>query len=169
MFAAGFVAASAAWVWSIGPYTRMLVINYQMAQVLLADRASRANDPLAEVVHRWNAVSASTGEGFYAFRQIESQSASSKFLTPAAMLGLWWYTSGIPLERGDRIEEAIERGRLALSLETLGFEAEAQAQWQRGVALGAARDPERLRAMSRAVASVDTAQLEALYLSPQDR
>jgi hypothetical protein len=55
----------------------------------------------------------------------------------------------------------------------MGLDAEARAQWQRGVALWGTGDADKLRRMSSAVASTVGSELELgverLYLDPADR
>ena len=168
-FAAGFGTAALAWAAAVRPYTSMLVSSWKFEQEFLADRAARSGDQLAELVHRWNAASAASGDGFETFRRQQESAIQENLFLPAAM----WALSRVrpdpeAAKRGARLDESILRGKLALILERAGWPDAAEGQLARGVELGAAKDPERLRSLSTAVPPLP-ADLEPLYLDPAHR
>ena len=67
-------------------YRRVLQSNFLVEQDLLAARTARQGDQLHSMVYRWNAVDASSEEGFRIFRA--DPEIDNGFFLPFMLLGL---------------------------------------------------------------------------------
>jgi hypothetical protein len=114
------------------PSYRDLLIRTDLKteQEFLASRALRANKPLDVAFHRWAVVNAESEVGFRIFQINYNEIDSSPYLYPLGMLALKSMASTTNIERGRKIEEGIDRGKLAVALEKLGRMKEAEDQWQ---------------------------------------
>lgn len=112
-------------------YRETIRIDLKTEQEFLASRAARQGDKVRTVSHRWNVVDAEAEDGFRAFQKIRNQDIDSSFLFPFYMCVLKWMSSGIEgQQKGRKISEGIDRGRLALALEAIGASQEAARQWK---------------------------------------
>ncbi len=114
------------------PSYRDLIIrtNIKTEQEFLASRAARENQPLEAAFHRWAVVNTESEEGFRALRRDNTELDDRSYLYPLSMLVLKSMSSGTNIERGNEIAEGIDRGKLAVALETLGRQNEAEEQWR---------------------------------------
>jgi len=113
------------------PSYRNLIIRTHLKseQEFLASRTARENRPLESAFHRWTVVNAESEDGFRVFRHNNAELDDSPYLYPFSMLVLKSMASEINIE-GKKIAEGIDRGKLAVALETLGRQNEAEEQWR---------------------------------------
>jgi len=113
-------------------YREMIRIDLKTEQEFLASRAIRQGDKVRALAHRWNVVDAEAKDGFRAFRKERNSDIDSEFLFPFGMIVLkaMMYDKEGYLKKGAQIVEGIDRGRLALSLESIGAREEADRQWE---------------------------------------
>lgn len=110
-------------------YRRLLQSNFLTEQDLLAARTARQGDQLRSLVYRWNAVDASSEEGFRIFRA--DPEIDDGFFLPFMLLGLRYIIAPAdPSGRGARVAEGLERGKLARALEQIGASTTAEEQWR---------------------------------------
>jgi hypothetical protein len=114
------------------PSYRDLIIRTDMKteQEFLSSRAARANRPLDAAFHRWAVVNAESDDGFRILNINYKDYDSSPYLYPLGMLAIKSMTSSTNYERGKKIQEGIDRGKLAVALKQLGRKKEAEEQWQ---------------------------------------
>ncbi|HWR73124.1 MAG TPA: hypothetical protein VN604_08130 [Nitrospirota bacterium] len=114
------------------PSYRDLIIRSHLKteQEFLASRAVRENRSLDAVYHRWAVVNAESEEGFCVFRDPNKELEDSPYLYPLNMIVLKSMASGTNIEKGKKIVEGIDRGKLAIALDALGRKKEAEEQWQ---------------------------------------
>jgi hypothetical protein len=112
-------------------YRDVLRTNLVLEQEMLAARTARQGDRLRSLVHRWNAVDASSQDGFRIFRP--SSERDDDFFDSFRLLGLKHLVlpSGDEARRAASRNEGLERGRLALALEAIGSPVLADEQWRR--------------------------------------
>ena len=113
-------------------YRETIRIDLKQEQEFLAGKATRQGDNLRAVTHRWNVVDTDATEGFRAFRKKRNKDIDSSFFFPFYMIvinELVHPREGME-EKGSRISEGVDRGRLALSLESVGARDEADRQWE---------------------------------------
>jgi len=113
-------------------YRDTIRIDLKQEQEFLAGRAARNGDKLRALSHQWNVVDAEAKDGFRAFRQDRNKETDSSFLFPFYMVVLKAMVQpkeGMQ-EKGARISEGIERGKLALALEAVGANEESNNQWE---------------------------------------
>jgi hypothetical protein len=113
-------------------YRETIRIDLETEQKFLAGRAAQQGDQLRALVHRWNVVDAEARNGFRVFRKEQNKDIDSSFLFPFHMLvlnALIHPKEGMQ-EKGPRIIEGVSRGRLALALESIGAQQEADKQWE---------------------------------------
>ena len=113
-------------------YRETIRINLKTEQEFLASRAIRQGDKMRALVHRWNVVDADSKDGFRVFRKEQNKDIDSSFFFPFEMLLLnaMIHDSETRYKKGVQIDEGINRGRLALSLEAIGSREEADRQWE---------------------------------------
>jgi hypothetical protein len=139
-------------------YRRTLQSTFLAEQDLLAARTAREGDQLRSLVHRWNAVEASSEEGFRIFR-VDPEIDDGLFL-PFILLGLKYIGARAdPSGRGARVGEGLERGKLALALERLGAPT-AEEQWRRAQDLLRPRTLEDVRRAVDAALEVEHSDVE---------
>jgi len=114
------------------PSYRDLIIRTHLKteQEFLAQRAARENRSLEAAFHRWVVVNAESEEGFRVFRQNNDELDASPYLHTLSMIVLKSMASGTNIERGKKISEGIDRGKLAAALEAMGRKKEAEEQWR---------------------------------------
>lgn len=111
-------------------YRDLAIRSYLKAeQEFSASRAVREKRLLDAAFHRWTVVNAETANGFRVLRAQKNEIDSQPYFYPIAMLGLKWMSSA-NLERGAKVVEGIDRGKLAAALDALGQTKEAEKQWQ---------------------------------------
>jgi hypothetical protein len=113
-------------------YRETIRIDLKTEQEFLASRAARQHDDFKAASHRWNVVDSSSEEGFRAFRKERNKENDSSFFLPFYMVVL--KAMGSPMEKAKkdprRIIEGIDRGKLAVGLESIGENQEAAKQWE---------------------------------------
>jgi hypothetical protein len=114
-------------------YREIIRIDLKVEQEFLASRAMREGDKVRALAHRWNVVDAEAKDGFRAFRKEQNKKIDSLFSYPFYMLimNAMMHDKEGNLEKGARVGEGIDRGRLASALESIGANAEADKQWER--------------------------------------
>lgn len=107
-------------------------IDFKTEQELLASRAAREGNEERALVHRWNVVDAETNDGFRAFSKERNKDIDSSFFFPFHMLTLkaMMNPNDESQAKGAAIAEGLDRGRLALSLEFIGAQKDADKQWE---------------------------------------
>lgn len=113
-------------------YRAMIRTDLKTEQEFLAARATRQHDNFRAASHRWNVVDSSSEDGFRAFRRERHKDDDSSFLFPFYMLALRGMASPMDKSKKDpgRIIEGIDRGKLAVALESIGEKEEAAKQWK---------------------------------------
>jgi hypothetical protein len=114
------------------PSYRDLIVRVHLKteQDFLAARATRENRLVEAAFHRWAVVNSESEKGFRVFRRNNAELDDNPYLYPLGMLVLKSMASGTNIERGQRISEGIDRGKLAVALESLGRTKEAEEQWR---------------------------------------
>src|SRR6266404_5032274 len=108
-------------------YRRVLQSNFLTEQDLMAARTARQGDQLRSLVYRWNAVDASSEEGFRIFRA--DPEIDDGFFLPFELIVLKYIIAPAdPSGRGARVAEGLERGKLARALEQIGASTTAEEQ-----------------------------------------
>jgi hypothetical protein len=120
------------YMYVIPVYRETIRINFKTEQEFLSSRAFRQGEIVRALVHRWNVVNSEADDGFRAFNKKRNKDIDESFLFPFQMLALksLMQTKDGVQEKGARIAEGIDRGRLALSLESIGAQKEADKQWE---------------------------------------
>jgi hypothetical protein len=111
-------------------YRHLIRIYLKTEQEFLASRKARDNKLVESAFHRWVVVNAESDDGFRVFRDTDNDIGEKSYLYPFQLLGLKWMSSQDNIEKGKKIAEGIDRGKLAFALETLGQKKEAENQWQ---------------------------------------
>ncbi len=113
-------------------YRETIRIDLKTEQEFLASRAARQGNKVRALVHRWNVVDTEANNGFCIFNKERNNEMDSSFFFPFYMLVLktMMHSEVDKHEKGARISEGIDRGRVALSLESLGAREEADKQWE---------------------------------------
>ena len=116
----------------VRPSYRDIIVRSHLRteQELLASQAARTKKPLDEAFHRWVVVNAQSEDGFRVLR-VNNNELGGNYLYPFEMLGLKSMASSADYEKGKKITEGIDRGKLAVSLEKLGMKKEAEDQWKK--------------------------------------
>lgn len=119
------------------PSYRDLIIrtDLKVEQEFLSSRATRANKSLDVAFHRWAVVNAQSEDGFRVLQIKHKDHDSNPYLYPLGMLALKSMASSTNFKRGKKVEEGIDRGKLAVALEQLGRKKEAEDQWQQALIL----------------------------------
>jgi hypothetical protein len=112
-------------------YRETIRIDLKTEQEFLAGRAARQGDNLRALSHRWNVVDAEARDGFRAFRKERNKDIDSSFFFPFYVFVL---KAIKPQMRGKQKEvdmfiEGMDRGKLAVALESIGEKEEAAKQW----------------------------------------
>lgn len=118
-------------------FRQTMQTELKVEQEFLASRAIRNDDKLQAVLHRWNVVDASSPEGFRVFRKDKcNHDIVSSFFFPFYLFPLKMTASEEKkFERGGKIVEGIDRGKLAVALESIGQKKEADIQWEAATSL----------------------------------
>ena len=113
-------------------YRAMIRTDLKTEQEFLAGRATRQHDNFRAASHRWNVVDSSSEDGFRVFRRDRYKDNDSSFLFPFYMLALKAMVSPMDesKKKPSRIMEGIDRGKLAVALESIGEKEEAAKQWE---------------------------------------
>ena len=139
-------------------YRRVLQSNCLVEQDLLAARTARQGDQLHSMVYRWNAVDASSEEGFRIFRA--DPEIDNGFFLPFMLLGLRYIIAPVdPSGRGARVSEGLERGKLARALERIGASTAAEEQWRRAQDLLRRRTLEEVHRVVDAVLEIENSDV----------
>jgi hypothetical protein len=143
-------------------FLRIIQTEYEVQQELLATRAARNNDNLQAVVHRWNLVE-SESSSLHAFKKDKYKNETlSSFLFPFYLVPLNLMTASQEqsLEKGAKIIESINRGKLAIALESSGQTAEAKRQWEIAKLLCPGKSIEELRAQALRLMKLENSDLQ---------
>lgn len=134
-------------------YRQLIGTDLKIEQEFLAGRASanRENKPLEEVFHRWAAVNAESEEGFRVFRGKNYQIDDKSYLFPFALLGFKWMSSPDNIQKGKKLVEGLDRGKLAVALEKMGQQAEAEKQWEKSQQLQQGRTQETVKRSTHSI------------------
>ena len=113
-------------------YRAMIRTDLKTEQEYLAGRAARQHNSFRAASHRWNVVDSSSEDGFRAFRRERHKDNDSSFFFPFYMVVLKAIASPMEKSKKDpsRIIEGIDRGKLAVALESIGEKEEAAEQWE---------------------------------------
>jgi hypothetical protein len=113
-------------------YRETIRIDFKIEQEFLSSRTARQGNKVRALVHRWNVIDAEAKDGFKAFSKERNKDIDSSFFFPFQMLALkiLMYPKDGNQEKGARIAEGIDRGRLAIFLESIGDKKEADKQWE---------------------------------------
>ncbi len=128
-------------------YRETIRIDLNTEQKFMAGRAARQGDKLRALSHQWNVVDTEAKDGFRAFQKERNEEIDSSFFFPFYMvvLNAMVHPKEGMQEKGARISEGIERGKLALSLESVGANQEAEKQWEISRALTYKKSTEEIR------------------------
>ena len=110
-------------------YKEIIMTELKVEQEFMASRAARENKPFIAAFHRWAAVNAESEDGFRVFRS-ENRINDSSFLFPFQVYVLRMIASPEQVQKGKKVVEGIDRGKLAVAFEKLGQTEEAEKQWQ---------------------------------------
>ena len=128
-------------------YSETVRIDYLIEQETLAARAQKDGDLSKALVHYSNLVYATSSPGIRFFKSLQS---NWSFLFPFAALFLEEMTQNAdPAKTGQAKIEGINRGQLALVLETLGRKDEAEEQYQIAANLMLIKDIQRVKETAR--------------------
>jgi hypothetical protein len=143
-------------------FLRIIQTEYEVEQELRATRAARNNDNLQAVVHRWNLVE-SESSALHAYRKDKYKNETlSSFLFPFYLvpLNLMTATEEQSLKKGAKIVESINRGKLAIALESLGQTSEAKKQWEMAKLLYPGKSIEELRDQALGLMKLENSDLQ---------
>jgi hypothetical protein len=128
-------------------YRETIRIDLNTEQKFLAGRAAREGDKLRALSHQWNVVDTEAKDGFRAFQKERNKEIDSSFFFPFVMVVLDEMVRPIGGMQGKsaRISEGIERGKLALYLESIGKNQEGEKQWEMARALTNKKSTEDIR------------------------
>jgi hypothetical protein len=141
-------------------YRETIRIDLKTDQEFLANRATREGDKVRALVHRWNVVDAEAKDGFRAFNKERTKDLDSSFFFPVYMLILntMMNDKDVRLEKGAKIAEGLDRGRLALSLEAIGNHEEANRQWKIARTLTCRKSIEEIRKLILRIQTIDNTE-----------
>ena len=111
-------------------YKDMILTELKIEQGFRASRAARENRPFVAAFHRWAAVNAESDDGFRISRPENNELNGSSYFFPFQLHVLKMIQSPEGIQKGKKIVEGIDRGKLAVAFETLGQTEEAEKQWQ---------------------------------------
>jgi hypothetical protein len=113
-------------------YRDTIRIDLKTEQEFLASRAARYGDKLRAASHRWNVVDLEADDGFHAFREERNKDDDSSLLFPFNMLVLKGIASqmGEGKKKIEKVIEGVDRGKLAVALESIGEKEKADKQWE---------------------------------------
>ncbi|MBI4689632.1 MAG: hypothetical protein HY754_05130 [Nitrospirae bacterium] len=131
-------------------YRQTIQIEFINEQEVLAARSIRNDDKLGAVLHRWAVEEAGSLEGFRIFRKDKQhKDTDMSFLLPFYLLSskVMWSSQEAGIDKGSKIVEGINRGKLAVALESIGEKEEANRQWARATTLTRKKSTEDTRAL----------------------
>jgi len=143
-------------------FLRIIQTEYEVEQELLAARATRNNDNLRAVLHRWNLVE-SESSSLQVFRKNKYQNdTAASFLFPFYLvpLNMMTTTQEQSLEKGGKIVESINRGKLAIALESIGQTSEAKKQWEAAKSITTGKSVEQLRDQALRLMKLENSDLQ---------
>jgi hypothetical protein len=164
-FGAGLAAAWAAWMAVLPMYEDTIITCYRIEQGLLADRAAARGDRAEEERQRRNVIATFSREGFKTITS-DAEALLARATVPPAMLVL--SLAKADSAPADPIDEALERGRLALALERAGRTDAANAEWTQALQMFGRWDLPRFRAMIENIAAIDTVAAQDAVLGRAD-
>jgi hypothetical protein len=143
-------------------FLRIIQTEYEVEQELLAARATRNNDNLRAVLHRWNLVE-SESSSLQVFRKNKCQNdTAASFLFPFYLipLNMMTMTQEQSLEKGGKIVESLNRGKLAIALESIGQTSEAKKQWEAAKSITPGKSIEQLREQTLRLMTLENSDLQ---------
>lgn len=111
-------------------YKDILMTELKIEQEFMASRSARENRSFVAAFHRWAAVNAESEDGFRVSRTENNEINGSSYLFPFQLYVLKMIQSPEGIQKGKKIVEGIDRGKLAIAFEALGQNEEAEKQWQ---------------------------------------
>lgn len=129
-------------------FLRIIQTDYEVEQELLATRAARNNDNLRAVLHRWNLAESSSLQVFNKDKYKNDTVASFLFPFYLVPLNMMTKAQEISLGNGEKIVESINRGKLAVALESIGQRSEAEKQWAAAKLLYPGKSIEAMRSQA---------------------
>lgn len=134
------------------PIYRQLIGNdLKIEQEFLAGRASRENKLFEETLHRWAAVNAESDEGFRSFREKSEQINDNSYFFPFALVVFKSMWSPEKIQKGKKIVEGLDRGKLAIALEKIGQQELADEQWNKSQQLQQGRTLESVKKSAHSI------------------
>jgi hypothetical protein len=112
-------------------YRNIMKSTFTMEQEILAHQAAKNNNPLQELIHRWNVLNANSSSISIKIFSSEWDKLDKDFFFPvgAVILRQMDQSQSDLLKKGEKEEESILRGEYAYTLEKLGFQQEAKAEY----------------------------------------
>jgi hypothetical protein len=111
-------------------YKELIVTQLKVEQESLASKANRENRLIESAFHRWATINAESEDGFRILRPVTDGISDKSYLLPFQLVVLKMISSPENVQKGRKVIEGINRGKLAIALETLGQSEAAQQQWQ---------------------------------------
>ncbi|MEM7413690.1 MAG: hypothetical protein AAF430_25895 [Myxococcota bacterium] len=165
--------ASLVWVLAADTLVESIVVEVRTEQEVLATRAAREGDQLAELVHQGSVAFQAEGIGLAWADRWRSTPIGDRFQWALAPAVVWWvsrdwdYDEG-KRERGERYIAAMKYAELAGALDRHGLAQLSDEPWQRALILAPMWLPENLREhREKAIrpATPDRLEFEVMYLS----
>jgi hypothetical protein len=157
----GAILMNFLYMYVLSVYRDTIRINFKTEQEFLSSREFRQGEIVRALVHRWNVVNSEADDGFRAFNRKRNKDIDESFLFPFQMLALKsiMQTKDGVQEKGARIAEGIDRGRLALSLESIGAQKEADKQWEISRMMTDKESIEEIRRLIIKLQSIDNTEV----------
>jgi hypothetical protein len=111
-------------------YKDLIVTNVKIEQDFLASRAVRESRQFDAMLHRWAAVSLVSKDGFRILRPVTDGIDDNSYLFPFRLFVLKMISSSENVQKGKKIVEGMDRGKLAVAYELVGQTEAAEKQWQ---------------------------------------
>jgi hypothetical protein len=140
-------------------YRQVIRTNLKVEQEFLASRAARENKSFEAAFHRWATVNAESEEGFHVFREKDNRLDDNPYLTLFALLSLKWMWPPDSIERGGKLVEGMDRGKLAIALERIGQQEDAVKQWEISKQLQQGQSLEAVKQSSHSILDLENTDL----------
>lgn len=141
-------------------FLRIIQTEYEVEQEALATRATRNNDNLQAVLHRWNLAESSSLQVFKKDKYKNDTVASFLFPFYLVPLNMMTEAQEKSLEKGEKIVESINRGKLAVALESIGQRSEAEKQWEAAKLLYPGKSIDELRNQTLRLMKLENSDLQ---------
>ncbi len=135
----GVFAMTALWTYTLRLYPKFFLMNFEIENESLMEGAVEKGDNLAEAFHAWNLVSVASSNRIFSFQMMESSTFFNTLITPFYVLLEEGFFVGndSEIERGREAAKSLKHARLAIALEHLGLDTEAEIHWKIGYQLTA--------------------------------